>query len=104
MCVEPLLLSQPAIFVTNAGESQHKSVLQLAFLAPGTQEGHRKNMPSCAAIPSNLYSSDHTGDPLSLSLYLPLLSPLLLNLSVFVAPSQIYPLESHITNFTLPWS
>lgn len=61
----------------------------MAFLEAGTQQGHREDMSSCAAIPSNLYSIVHSVDPPLFSLYLPLVSPMVLNLSLSVVPSQI---------------
>lgn len=46
--VTPRAQRQPAVFVIGIGESQCKSVFQMAFLAAGTQQGHRENAPSCA--------------------------------------------------------
>lgn len=88
--VVPTVQRLPAVFVINADESLCKSVLQMAILAAGTQWRHREDMPSCAAIPSDLCSTAHTADPLSFSLYLPLISPVLLNPSVCVCCSYPY--------------
>lgn len=78
--VSPRAQRQPAVFVVDIGGSQHKSVFQMAFLAAGTQQGHREDVPSCAVTPTDLYSTVYTADPLSFSFYLQLISSLL-NLS-----------------------
>lgn len=49
----PTAEGQPAVFVTDVGESQYKSVLQMAFLAAGTQQGSREDVPSCDVTPTD---------------------------------------------------
>lgn len=55
----------------------------MAFLAAGTQQGHREDVPSCAVTTTDSYSTVYTVGPLSFSLYLERISSIL-NLSTFI--------------------
>lgn len=86
----------------------------MAFLAAGTQQGHREDVPSCAVTPTDLYSTVYTADPLSFSFYLQLISSLL-NLSTcegcaapshkplkLIVPAQIFTAD--LTPQPVPFS
>lgn len=105
--VTPRAQRQPAVFVVDVGESQYKSVLQMAFLAAGTHQGHREDVSSCAVNPL-----------IYIRLYIPWIlfhflftynssSPCSISLPSCAAPSHTHtenPLASHSNEFLLPRS